>query len=56
VNYINLVGLLDGVNRFYDLYTGGKKRPVFFEIETTRPELLELGRSFPAIRDELGLS
>jgi aspartate beta-hydroxylase/beta-hydroxylase len=53
VNYINLVGLLDGVNRFYDLHTGGQKRPVFFEIEKTCPELLELGRSFPAIRDEL---
>src|SRR4051812_27978805 len=53
VNYINLVGLLHGVNRFYDLYTGGSKRPVFFDIKATCPELLELGRSFPAIRDEL---
>src|SRR3954465_9329238 len=52
VNYINLVGLLDGVNRFYDLYTGGSKRPVFFDIEATSPELLHLGRSFPPFPDE----
>jgi aspartyl/asparaginyl beta-hydroxylase (cupin superfamily) len=53
INYINLVRLLDGFNWLFDFYTGGKRRPVFFEIEKTRPELLELERSFPAIREEL---
>lgn len=51
-NYISLVGLLDGVNRFFDLYTGGRRRPVFFEIATTCPPLLEIDRGFPQVRDE----
>jgi aspartyl/asparaginyl beta-hydroxylase (cupin superfamily) len=53
LNYLNLLWLLDGFNWLFDLYTGGKRRPVFFEIETTCPELRELDRHFPAIREEL---
>ncbi len=52
-NYMSLVGLLDGVNAFFDLYTGGKRRPVFFDIEKTCPALLELDGNSAAIRDEL---
>lgn len=53
INYLNLLWLLDGFNWLFDLYTGGKRRPVFFEIESTCPELRALDRNFPAIREEL---
>jgi aspartyl/asparaginyl beta-hydroxylase (cupin superfamily) len=53
LNYINLVGLLQGFNWLFDFYTGGKRRPVFFDIEKTRLELLELDRNFPTIHEEL---
>src|SRR3954467_7756347 len=53
LNYLSLVALLDGVNWVFDLYTGGPRRPVFFDIGVTCPDLLELDRNFPAIRDEL---
>jgi aspartyl/asparaginyl beta-hydroxylase (cupin superfamily) len=49
----NYEALLVPLNRFFDLYTGGSRRPVFFDIEKTRPELLELDRSYAAIREEL---
>jgi aspartyl/asparaginyl beta-hydroxylase (cupin superfamily) len=45
--------LLIPLNKFYDVYTGGPRRPVFFDIATTRPELLELDRNYPVIREEL---
>lgn len=45
--------LLDPMNRFLDLATGGPKRPVFFDIDATRPELRALDRNFPVIREEL---
>ncbi|WP_165230547.1 aspartyl/asparaginyl beta-hydroxylase domain-containing protein [Aquisphaera insulae] len=45
--------LLVPLNRFYDLHTGGARRPIFHDIAATRPELLELDRSFPVIREEL---
>jgi aspartyl/asparaginyl beta-hydroxylase (cupin superfamily) len=41
------------LNRFFDLYTGGKKRPVFFDIQKTYPALLALERNYPVIREEL---
>lgn len=50
---LNLVSLLEPLNRFYDLYTGGRRRPVFHDIDATRPELREIDRNFPAIREEL---
>ncbi|MBV8229499.1 MAG: aspartyl/asparaginyl beta-hydroxylase domain-containing protein [Planctomycetaceae bacterium] len=55
INYVslNLVELLNGFNWLFDFYTGGRRRPVLFDIEKTRPELLELDRNFPAIREEL---
>jgi aspartyl/asparaginyl beta-hydroxylase (cupin superfamily) len=53
VNYMRLISLLDGVNRFFDLYTGGARRPVFFDVPATCPQLAELGRAFPAIGEEL---
>ncbi len=45
--------LLGGVNRLFDLTTGGPNRPVFFDIDATRPELRAIDRAFPAIREEL---
>jgi aspartyl/asparaginyl beta-hydroxylase (cupin superfamily) len=53
INYMGLVRLLDGVNGVFDLYTGGKRRPVFFNVETTCPPLRELDQDWPAIREEL---
>ncbi len=51
--HLSLVGLLDGVNRFFDLYTGGRRRPVFFDVAATCPRLLEFDRNQEAIRAEL---
>jgi aspartyl/asparaginyl beta-hydroxylase (cupin superfamily) len=45
--------ILHLIERLFDLYTGGPRRPVFFEIEKTSPQLLELDENFPAIREEL---
>jgi aspartyl/asparaginyl beta-hydroxylase (cupin superfamily) len=53
LSYMSLIGLLDGINRIFDLYTGGSRRPVFFDIEKTAPALLALDRNSPAIREEL---
>ena len=53
VNYMRLVSLLGPVNRLFDLHTGGPRRPVFYDIAQVRPELAELRRQFPAIRQEL---
>jgi aspartyl/asparaginyl beta-hydroxylase (cupin superfamily) len=53
INYMSAVGLLDGVNRLFDIHTGGRRRPVFFDVEQTCPQLRELDRNFPAIREEL---
>lgn len=41
------------INGFLNLYTGGKKRPTFFNIDRTYPELNELTRNYAAIRAEL---
>jgi aspartyl/asparaginyl beta-hydroxylase (cupin superfamily) len=41
------------LNKFYDLHTGGSRRPVFFDVDRTRPELRALDRGFPEIRDEV---
>ena len=53
LNYMSLVGLLDGVNWLFDFHTGGPRRPVFFDVSTTYPPLQTLDRGFPAIREEL---
>jgi aspartyl/asparaginyl beta-hydroxylase (cupin superfamily) len=53
LDQINYESLLIPLNRYYDLHTGGPRRPVFFDIATTRPELLELDRNFPVIREEV---
>jgi aspartyl/asparaginyl beta-hydroxylase (cupin superfamily) len=53
LHYTSLVGLLDGINWLFDFHTGGPRRPVFFEIDRTRPELRVLDRGFPAIRHEV---
>lgn len=53
LDQINYESLLVPINRFYDLHIGGARRPVFFDIAATRPELLELDRNFPVIREEL---
>ncbi|CAN5303720.1 aspartyl/asparaginyl beta-hydroxylase domain-containing protein [soil metagenome] len=41
------------INAFIDLHTGGKARPVSFDIMTTYPSLDELTRSAAAIRREV---
>jgi aspartyl/asparaginyl beta-hydroxylase (cupin superfamily) len=41
------------VNAFFDMATGGKRRPALFEAARTCPALLELDRNYPAIRAEL---
>lgn len=40
-------------NPIYDLFTGGRKRPVFFDIDATCPELRRIDRALPDIREEL---
>src|SRR3954447_23741299 len=44
---------LKGLNAVYDTYTGGKRRPVFFDPAAVCPPLLELDRNFAVIRQEL---
>ena len=39
--------------KFSNLHIGGPRRPVFFDISTTRPELLDLDRNYDVIREEL---
>ena len=53
LDQINYERLLIPLNKFYDLYIGGPRRPVFYDIAATRPELLELDRNYPVIREEL---
>jgi aspartyl/asparaginyl beta-hydroxylase (cupin superfamily) len=45
--------LLVPFNKFYDLHIGGSRRPVFFDIGSTCPDLLELERNYRVIREEL---
>jgi aspartyl/asparaginyl beta-hydroxylase (cupin superfamily) len=40
-------------NPFYDLFTGGRKRPVFFDIDETYPSLRRLDHAWEEIREEL---
>jgi aspartyl/asparaginyl beta-hydroxylase (cupin superfamily) len=53
LDHLNYEALLVPLNAFYDLHTGGRRRPVFFDVAATRPELLELDRNFTVIREEL---
>jgi aspartyl/asparaginyl beta-hydroxylase (cupin superfamily) len=53
LDQIDYEKLLIPLNKFFDLHIGGSRRPVFFDIATTRPELLELDRNFGVIREEL---
>jgi len=53
MSYLSLVGLLDGVNRFFDIHVGGDRRPVFFDVSSTCPRLKELDRNSDAILAEL---
>lgn len=39
-------------NPFYDLFIGGDRREVFFDIDKTLPELRQLDRAYPEIRAE----
>src|SRR5215212_7882481 len=40
-------------NWYFDFYTGGKKRPVFFEIDDTSKDLRILEKNFNEIRLEV---
>ena len=53
LDQIDYEKLLIPLNKFYDLHVGGARRPVFYDIAATRPELLELDRNYPVIREEL---
>ena len=53
LDQIDYEKLLIPVNKFYDLHVGGPRRPVFYDIAATRPELLELDRNYLVIREEL---
>lgn len=53
LDQINYENFLVPLNKFYDLHTGGPRRPIFHDIAKMRPELLELDRNFPVIREEL---
>jgi aspartyl/asparaginyl beta-hydroxylase (cupin superfamily) len=53
LDQIDYEKLLIPINKFYDLHVGGPRRPVFYDIAATRPELLELDRNYPVIREEL---
>jgi aspartyl/asparaginyl beta-hydroxylase (cupin superfamily) len=41
------------VNAFFDMATGGKRRPALFDAAKTCPALLDLDRNYPVIRKEL---
>jgi aspartyl/asparaginyl beta-hydroxylase (cupin superfamily) len=45
--------LLRAIHRFFDIYTGGIDRPVFFDVAKTYPSLLNLEDNFGTIRKEL---
>ena len=53
LDQINYEQLLVPLNKFYDLHTGGSRRPVFLDISATRPELLDLERNYQDIREEV---
>jgi aspartyl/asparaginyl beta-hydroxylase (cupin superfamily) len=53
LDQIDYEKLLIPINKFYDLHVGGPRRPVFYDIAATRPDLLELDRNYPVIREEL---
>jgi aspartyl/asparaginyl beta-hydroxylase (cupin superfamily) len=52
-NYLNVMVLLNGIDRIFDLHTGGPNRPAFFDIDQTYPPLRALDRDYQAIREEL---
>ena len=45
--------LLGSLNRFYDVYTGGARRPVVFDIDAVCPQLRALERHWQDIRAEV---
>jgi hypothetical protein len=53
LDQINYEQLLVPLNKFYDLNTGGPRRPVFLDISATSPELLELERDYHDVREEV---
>ncbi|MEO6810982.1 MAG: aspartyl/asparaginyl beta-hydroxylase domain-containing protein [Isosphaeraceae bacterium] len=53
LDHINYEALLVPVNKVFNLRAGGRRRPVFHEIDATCPQLRELDRNYPVIREEL---
>jgi aspartate beta-hydroxylase/beta-hydroxylase len=53
-NYLHYGLALGVVDQIFDLYTGGRRRPVFFDVDKTCPELNVLEENAPVIREELG--
>jgi aspartate beta-hydroxylase/beta-hydroxylase len=52
-NYLSYMVVLGAIDRMFDVYTGGRRRPVFFDIEQTCPQLNALEENAPVIREEL---
>lgn len=53
LNGFTLWAMTRGINAFFDVFTGGDKRPAFFDIDTVRPDLRRFDRHFAEIRREL---
>lgn len=50
----SLIRLLSKLfNWYFDFYTGRSKRPVFFDIQNTCPEILLIDKNFTSIKSEL---
>ena len=41
------------VNATFDMFTGGRRREVFFDIQSTYPSLLQIDEKYETIREEL---
>jgi aspartyl/asparaginyl beta-hydroxylase (cupin superfamily) len=52
-NYLTYMVALGPIDRMFDLYTGGRRRPVVLDVGQTCPQLKALEENAPIIRDEL---
>jgi aspartyl/asparaginyl beta-hydroxylase (cupin superfamily) len=50
---LSLYHLSSIYNPFFDLFTGGERRPTFFDIDSTFPALRRIDAAYPDIRAEL---
>ncbi|GAB5410697.1 MAG: aspartyl/asparaginyl beta-hydroxylase domain-containing protein [Balneolaceae bacterium] len=54
MNILKEIALLPthALNGFFDRYTGGKNRPIYFPTKETRPELLVFEKNFETVKHE----